>query len=174
MRGKPVSFSTGLDRGQQAALLLRRQPLASLQARTACDQCDELAAQHDAHGDSRRLAALDLAENLDQHTFAFVEPLAARHDLPLRQKGRRISSDIDQRRAKRRHQPTHPAEMEASSLVAIAALDTKFNRNVVLEQRRTPLSRTGGDQDLAAQLGGYPPPASNWAVSKSGSPTTFE
>jgi len=47
----------------------------------------------------------------------------------------------------------HAAEVDAAGLATVPALDEQLDRNAVLEQRRAPLARTGGDQQLAAQGG---------------------
>ena len=82
-----------------------------------------------------------------------MEPLAARHDLTLRQESRPFLPDIDERRAETGHQPAHSAEMNACGLAAVAALDKEFGGDAVLEQRRAPLAGAGGNQQFAAQLG---------------------
>ncbi len=103
------------------------------------------AAQPDGHGQPRGLAALRLAADLHDDAPAFVEPPAARRDFALRQKGRAILADVDERRAERRQQAAHPAEMDAAGLGAVAALDIERGRGPVLEERRAPLARPGGD-----------------------------
>ena len=126
------------------------------------------------HCQPRRLAALGFAADLHHHALAFIEPPAARSGLALRQKRRPIAADIDEDGAERRQQSPHSAEIDAAGLGAVAALDIELDRDAILEQRRAPLAGPGSDHQLAGQFGRYPWPASNCAVSNSGSPTTFE
>jgi hypothetical protein len=110
----------------------RGKPLATFEARPANSQLDEPPAQRDCHRYPGRLATLSFAANLHQYPLALVEPLAARHDLALRQESRPLLTDIDERRAKTGHQPAHPAEMDASGLAAVAALDKELGGDAVL------------------------------------------
>ncbi len=44
-------------------------------------------------------------------------------------------------------------EINAPGLTAVAAFDEELDRNARFEQRRAPLARARGDQELAIQLG---------------------
>jgi hypothetical protein len=140
----------------------------------ADDQFDEPAAQAGGHHYPRGFAGLGLTADLHDDALAFVQPFIAWENLALRQEGGPIAANIDERRAERRHQLAHPAQMNAPSFTAVAALDIKFNGHTLFEQRRAPLARARRYQQLASQPGRYPRPASSWTVSKSGRPTTLE
>jgi len=127
--------------------------LTAEDARPPPPQLDDLAPQRNTGRHPCRLASLRLAANLDDHALAFVEPPAAWQDFAQWQEGRPIAADIDKRRAERRQQPARPAEMDATGLVPIAALDEELDGDAVLEQRGTPLARAGGDQQFAGQCG---------------------
>ena len=62
-------------------------------------------------------------------------------------------ADIDEHRTEGWQQAVHATEVDAAGLATVPALDEQLDRNAVLEQRRAPLARTGGDQQLAAQGG---------------------
>ena len=47
----------------------------------------------------------------------------------------------------------HSTEMNAPGLIAVAAFDEEFDGNALFEQRRAPLARARGYQELAIQLG---------------------
>jgi hypothetical protein len=143
----------GPDSGKESIAIFGGKPLTTFEARTANGQLSKPPAQRDRHRYPRRLTALGFAANLHQHPLALVEPLAARHDLTLRQESRPLRPDIDEHSAETRHQPRHPAEMNASGLAAVAALDQEFGWNAVLEQRCAPLAEAGGNQQFAAQWG---------------------
>ena len=87
--------------------------------------------------------------NLDNDELAFVEPSATRHDLARRQEGRPPVSDLDERRAESRQQPTHPAEVDAACFAPVPAFNEQLDRSAPFEQRRAPLAWAGGDQQLA-------------------------
>ena len=133
--------------------LIGLQHLLPVEARTTEDQFKTPAAQPDPHRRARCLARLGLAANLYDYTLALVQPLAPRHDLRPRQEGGPLVSDIDKGCAEPRLYPANPAEINAASLSAVAALDVYLHGDIVLEQRRTPLAGTGGDQQFANQLG---------------------
>jgi hypothetical protein len=82
-----------------------------------------------------------------------VQPSIARENLALRQEGGPVAADIDECRAERRHQLAHPAQMNAPSFTAVAALDIELNGHSHFEQRRAPLARARRYQQLASQLG---------------------
>ena len=99
------------------------------------------------------LAALGFAADLNHQALPLMQRLMARHNLALWQEGQPIAADIDQRRSERRHKTAHPAEMDAASFAAVAALDKEFDGYPVFEQRRAPFAGGGGDQQRAVQLG---------------------
>ena len=74
-----------------------------------------------------------LSANLDDDALAFVELPAAGEDLPCRQEGRTVVSDIDEHRTERREQPAHAAEVNAACFPPIPALDEQFDRDAVVE-----------------------------------------
>jgi hypothetical protein len=106
-----------------------------------------------SHRQTGGFAALRLAADLDDDALALVELLTARDHSVLRQEGGPIPANIDERRAEWRHDPQHAANMDAPSFVIVAARDKELDRYAILEQRRAPLARTGGDQQLASQFG---------------------
>src|SRR5215470_13910969 len=91
------------------------------------------------HRHAGGFAALGLAADLHDDALAFMELLAARHHLAVRQEGGPFAPDIDQRRTERREQPHDAAEMNAPRFAAVAALYVEFHRHSLFEQRRAPL-----------------------------------
>ena len=85
--------------------------------------------------------------------LAFVQPLAARENLAVRQEGGPVATDIDERRAERRQQSRDPAEMNAAGFTALATLDVEFDGHALFEQRGAPLARARRYQQLASQPG---------------------
>jgi hypothetical protein len=143
----------GVDSGPKLVAFFGREWLGALEAWSTDDQLNLLTAQGRGHGYARRFAALSFAADLHNNPLAFMEPLAARHHLALRQKSRALSSYIDKRRAQRRHQPAHSAEINAPGLATVASLDIEFDGDTRFEQRCAPLARARGYQQLALQFG---------------------
>ncbi|HMD62819.1 MAG TPA: hypothetical protein VKF83_02445 [Stellaceae bacterium] len=119
----------------------------------ADDQFDEPATQGGGHRHPCGFAALGLAADLHDDALAFVQPLAARENLGMRQEGGPVVADIDEHRTERRQEPHDAAEMNAAGLAAVAAFDEKLEGNALFEQRSPPLARAGRYQQLAIQLG---------------------
>jgi hypothetical protein len=119
----------------------------------ADSQFDEPAAQGRSHRHPCSFAALGFAADLHDNALAFVQPLAARENLGVRQKGGPVVANIDERRAERRQKPHHSAEMNAAGFAAVAALDVEFDGHALFEQRRAPLARSRRNQQSAIQLG---------------------
>ena len=90
---------------------------------------------------------------MHDYALAFVQPLAARENLALRQEGGPVAADIDERRPERRQEPHNSAEMNAPGFTAVAALDVEFDGHTRFEQRRAPLARARRYQQFASQLG---------------------
>jgi hypothetical protein len=88
---------------------------------------------------------------LDDDALAFVKPPAARQNIPCWQEGRPVAADINEQRVERRQQPADASEMDAADFAPVTALDVQFDRDAVLEQRRAPLARAGGDQQFVGQ-----------------------
>jgi hypothetical protein len=145
--------SAGVESSAKLVALLGGECLRAFETGTADDQLDLLTAQGRGHGYARSFAALSFAADLHNNPLAFMEPLAARHHLALRQKSRALSSYIDKRRAQRRHQPAHSAEIDAPGLATVASLDIEFDGDTRFEQRCAPLARARGYQQLALQFG---------------------
>ncbi len=125
----------------------------SAEAGPTRQQLDKPAAQHAAQRRLRRLAALRFAADLHDDPLALVEPPAARDDFALRQKGRPVAADIDQRRTQRRQQAPHAAEMDAAGLETLPALDPDLDGDAVFNERRPPFAGDGGDYQLAGHRG---------------------
>jgi hypothetical protein len=119
----------------------------------ADNQLDEPAAQARGGRHPCGFAGLGLAANLHDDALAFVQPPAARENLVLRQEGGPAAADVDERRPERRQEPRDSTEMNAPGLTAVAAFDEELDGNARFEQRRAPLARTRGYQELAIQLG---------------------
>jgi hypothetical protein len=99
----------------------------------ADDQLDEPAAQAGGHRHPCGFAGLGLAADLHDDALAFVQPFIAWENLALRQEGGAAATDVDERRAERRHQLAHPAQMNAPGFTAVAALDIEFNGHTLFE-----------------------------------------
>jgi hypothetical protein len=132
---------------------LREERCAICGAGAADNQFDEPSAQARGGRHPRGFAGLGLAANLHDDALAFVQPPAARQNLALRQEGGPAAADVDEGRPERRQEPRDSTEINAPGLTAVAAFDEELDRNARFEQRRAPLARARGDQELAIQLG---------------------
>ena len=119
----------------------------------ADQQFDEPAAQARGGRHPCGFAGLGLAAYLHDDALAFVQPPAARENLAVRQEGGPAAADVDERRAERRQEPRDSTEMNAPGLTAVAAFDEELDGNARFEERRAPLARARGYQELAIQLG---------------------
>ena len=130
-----------------------RERLPTFETGAADNQFDEPAAQARGGRHPCGFAGLGLAANLHDDALAFVKPPAARENLVLRQEGGPAAADVDERRPERRQEPRDSTEMNAPGLTAVAAFDEELDGNARFEQRRAPLARARGYQELAIQLG---------------------
>jgi len=122
-------------------------------AGAADQQFDEPAAQARGGRHPCGFAGLGLSAHLHDDALAFVQPPAARENLAVRQEGGPAAADVGERRPERRQEPRDSAEMNAPGLTAVAAFDEELDGNARFEERRAPLARARGYQELAIQLG---------------------
>ena len=143
----------GVESGPKLVAVFGREWLRALEAWSADDQLNLLTAQGRGHGYARSFAALSFAADLHDDALPLAERPAAWLGLSPGQKSRPLIAEIDERRAERRKQPEHSAEMDAAGLRAITTLDIELDGNARFEQRCAPLARARGYQQLALQFG---------------------
>ena len=94
---------------------------------------------------ARGLSTLSFAADLHDDALPLAERPAAWLGFSPGQKSRPLIAEIHERRAERREQPEHAAEINAAGLSAITMLDIELDGDTRFEQRCAPLPGTRSD-----------------------------